>query len=146
MIVWGMRAFWGCFCRRGLPFCLSAYVCLLSCCVLKSFVFSRAVATSSGYGASGLDSLRVAAVTPAAWVAAGGESYYPPTCVELWAIHVLTNFSFSAASAMSADAEAALGGAEALGVVAVPTTMLVFSDVPFCLVCCAYVLFFSTGG
>ena len=110
-----------------------------------NFVAEPAVATSSGYATSGLASLRVATDAPAVSVAAGGESYSPATCGELWAVSVLTNADFSAASAMSADAEPALGGAEALGLVAVPTTMSDFSDVPLCRVC-ARVPFFSAGG
>ncbi len=87
-------------------------------------VTEHAVATSPGYVASGLASLRVlAAVAPAVSVAAGGESYSTATDGELWAIPVLSVDAFSAAFAMSADAGAALGGAEALGLAAVPATL-----------------------
>ena len=107
-------------------------------------VAEQAVAASSGYAANGLASLRVAAVAPAVSVAADGESYSTATCGELLAIHVLSNDAFSAASTISAEAEAALGEAESLGLVAVPAAMSGFSDVPLCHVCRACVLFFST--
>ncbi len=84
--------------------------------------------------------------TAAVSVAAGGESYSTATCGDLWAILDLTNGAFSAASTMSADVEAAFGGAEALGLVAVPAPMSVFFNVPLCHVCHACVLFFSAGG
>ena len=87
-----------------------------------NFVVEQAVATSSGYAASGLASLRVAAISHAISVAAIGVLYSPATCGELWAIHVFTNVAFSAASKMLADAEAALGGAEALVLVALPAS------------------------
>ena len=47
---------------------------------------------------------------------------------------------------MSADAEAALGGAQALSLLAVPASISSFSDVPLCHVCRACVLFFLAGG
>jgi len=62
-------------------------------------VVEQAIAASSGYTASGLASLRVAAVALAVSVAVGGESYSPTTCGGLWAILVLTNVAFSNASA-----------------------------------------------
>ena len=108
-------------------------------------VAEQAVATLSGYATVVFAFLRAATIAPAVSIAAAGVSYSPATCGELWAVSVLTNADFSAASAMSADAEPALGGAEALGLVAVPTTMSDFSDVPLCRVC-ARVPFFSAGG
>ena len=91
----------------------------------------HAVATLSGYAAIGLAALRVVAIASAVSVAAGGESCSPATCGEFWAFYVLTNVVFSAASLMSADAGAALGEAEALGLVVVPITMSVFLMFPF---------------
>ena len=61
--------------------------------------------------------------TAAPVVSAGGESHSTAIGGELWAIHVLSVDAFSTASAMSADAGAALGGAEALGLVAMPAAM-----------------------
>jgi hypothetical protein len=109
-------------------------------------VAEHAVAASSRYTASGLASSRVVSIAPPASVAAGGESYSTTTCGKLWAIHVLPSDAFSAASTMSADAEAALGGAEALGLVAMPVAMSSISGVPLCHVCHVCVMFFSAGG
>ncbi len=86
------------------------------------------------------------AAAPAVLVAAGGESNSTATGGELWAILVLSVDAFSAALAMSANAGAALDGAEALGLAAIPAGMSGISDVPLCHVCRVYVLFFSAGG
>ena len=83
---------------------------------------------------------------PVVSVVACGESNSTATCRELWAIHVLSVDAFSAASAMSTNAGAALGGAEALGLVAMPAAMSGISDVPLCRVCRVCVIFFSSGG
>ncbi len=64
-------------------------------------VAEQTVASSPGYFANGLASLRVASIAPAVSVAAGGKSYSTATSRELWAIHVLSVDAFSAASRMS---------------------------------------------
>ena len=83
---------------------------------------------------------------PVVLVAAGGESNSTAAGGELWAIPVLFVDAFSAASTMSADAGPVLGGAEALGLVAMPAAMLGIYGVPLCHVCHVCVLFFSAGG
>ena len=83
---------------------------------------------------------------PAVSVAAGGESYSTATDGELWVIPILFVDAFSAASAMSSNAGAALGGAESLGLAAVAATMSGISNVPLCHVYRVCVLLFSTGG
>ena len=108
-------------------------------------VEEKAVAPSSMYVANGFASLRVAAIAPAVLVAAGGETYSPATCGELWATLVFVNVAFIGASAMSAVADAAVGGAEALVLVVVPTYVSGFSDMPLCHLCCACVLCISSG-
>ena len=84
---------------------------------------------------------------PVVSVAADGESNSTATCGELWAVLVLSVDAFSAASiTMSTDAGAVLGGAKALGLVAMPAAVSGISGVPLCHVCPVCVLFFSAGG
>ena len=83
---------------------------------------------------------------PAVSIAASGESYSTATGEKLWAISILYVDAFSAFSAMSADAGAAIGGAEALGLAGVPAAMSGIFYVPLCHVCRVCVLFFSAGG
>ena len=93
-------------------------------------VEEKAVAPSSVYVAKGFSSLWVAAMPSAVSLAAGGETSSPVTCGELWATLAFVNVAFSGAAAMSADANAALGGAEALVLVVVPAYVSGFCVVP----------------
>jgi hypothetical protein len=87
----------------------------------------------------------VAAIASAVLLAAGGETSSPATCGELWATHVFVNVAFSVASAMSTDADATLGGAEALVLVVVTEFVSGFSVVPLCHSCCACILCISAS-
>ena len=106
-------------------------------------VEEKAVAPSSVDVANGFASLRVATIAPAVSVAAGGETYSPVTCGELWATPIFVNVAFSKASTMSAEADAALGGAEALVLVVVLVSVSGLFDMPLCLSCCACILCIS---
>ena len=106
-------------------------------------VEEKAVVASSVYVANGFSSLWAATITSAVSLAAGGETSSPATCGELWATLVFVNVAFSGAAAMSTDADAALGGAEAMVLVVVPSFVSGFSVVPLCLSCCACILCIS---
>ena len=87
----------------------------------------------------------MAAISPAVSVAADGEACSPATCGKLWVTLVFAYADFSRASAMSADANAVLGGADALVLVVVLLSVSGLSDMLLCLSCCACILCIPAG-